>query len=300
MGKMKWIPITEHCFYFQGAANIGYIHDGDKGILIDAGLDKGTMKKVMKRLEEEKRPITHLFITHAHADHYGGAAYLQKQRDVYTVAPAFEEAILRNPLLEPVYLFQGTWPLKEMRTKFLEGEAIRIDKIATEGIWEFDGLSIECVALPGHSYYQLGYVIHDVAYIADAVFGIETLEKHKIPYIVDAEKTLQTLERLLSLRTKRAVVGHGQYEEDITELVKQNIAWHEMVLKSMEQTIERLKKLSHEQLIHEMCAYWGIELQSVSSWMLYRTAITAYLTKLIQDGKASISVRNHSLWIAGK
>jgi hypothetical protein len=189
---------------------------------------------------------------------------LQKQRDVYTVAPAFEEAILRNPLLEPVYLFQGTWPLKEMRTKFLEGEAIRID------------------------------------YIADAVFGIETLEKHKIPYIVDAEKTLQTLERLLSLRTKRAVVGHGQYEEDITELVKQNIAWHEMVLKSMEQTIERLKNLSHEQLIHEMCAYWGIALQSVSSWMLYRTAITAYLTKLIQDGKASISVRNHSLWIAGK
>jgi len=43
-------------------------------------------------------PITHLFVTHAHADHYGGAEYLQSVEKIYTYAPQLETAILQNPI----------------------------------------------------------------------------------------------------------------------------------------------------------------------------------------------------------
>ncbi|WP_244404662.1 hypothetical protein [Saccharococcus caldoxylosilyticus] len=62
---------------------------------------------------------------------------------------------------------------------------------------------------------------------------------------------------------------------------------HETSLKSTEQ-------------IHEMGIYWGSEWNCISSWLLYRTAITAYLTKLVQDGKTVTNVRSHSLSIARK
>ncbi|WP_027408880.1 MBL fold metallo-hydrolase [Anoxybacteroides tepidamans] len=295
---MELINISDRCYYFKGAVNIGYVHHGDIGILIDAGLDRSATKKVLNILEEQRLPLTHLFITHAHADHYGGAAYLQKQRNVYTVAPMLEEAILRNPVLEPIYLFQGNWPLAEMRNKFLEGEAMRVDEVMKEGTWDVEGLKIESIALPGHSYYQLGYIIDGVLYAGDAFFGIEALEKHKIPYIVDADETLRTLQRLLSLPTSRAVPGHGTYAENAQSVIQENIAWHERVLASMEQIISNhADGLSQEQLIHEMCVRWEIETNLVSSWMLYRTAITGYLSKLIKDGKALLSIERHSLWI---
>jgi glyoxylase-like metal-dependent hydrolase (beta-lactamase superfamily II) len=296
---MKLIRINHHCYYFQGAVNIGYVCDGEVGILIDAGLDQGAMRKVLNQLDQERLPLTHLLITHAHADHYGGAAYLQNKRNIYTMAPVLEEAILRNPVLEPIYLFQGNWPTLDMRNKFLEGEAIRIDEVVSEGVWDIQGIQINSIALPGHSYYQLGYQIHDVLYAGDAFFGRETLQKHKIPYLVDADQTLQTLKCLLEWPVKRAVPGHGAYEEDAEELIRQNIAWHQRVLESMEDVIKNAPDgLSHEQLVREMCTRWEIETSRLSSWVLYRTAITGYLLKLIKDEKAVLSIQRHALWIA--
>jgi glyoxylase-like metal-dependent hydrolase (beta-lactamase superfamily II) len=90
---MELIGVCEDTYYFKSAVNIGYIHhkEQEKGILIDAGLDSQSMKKVIKKLDEKTLPLTHLVITHSHADHYGGAAYLQSVRDVYTIAPHIEQ-----------------------------------------------------------------------------------------------------------------------------------------------------------------------------------------------------------------
>ncbi|HEX7063769.1 MAG TPA: MBL fold metallo-hydrolase, partial [Bacillales bacterium] len=78
--------ISGNCYYFHGAVNIGYVRKGDKGLLIDSGIDKSTANKVLRQLREHELPVTHLFITHAHSDHFGGAAQLQKKTGVYTLA----------------------------------------------------------------------------------------------------------------------------------------------------------------------------------------------------------------------
>ncbi|MCA1031136.1 MBL fold metallo-hydrolase [Bacillus timonensis] len=289
---MKLTQITDTCYYFQSAVNVGYVHNGEKGLLIDAGLDASTMKKILKQLDEKSLPLTHLFITHAHADHFGGAAYLQEKKSVYTMAPVLEEAVLRNPVLEPIYLFQGNTPLKELRNKFLEGPAMKVDEVVTEGKYERDGFHFSCLAFPGHSENQHGLLIHDVLFCGDAYFGMEQLEKHKIPFIVDAENTLLSLEKLVEIKCLGAVPGHGHYEQDFQQTVQANIAFHMKIVKSMNSLLDE-RKISHEQLVTEMCNRWEVKLANMGSWLLYRTGVTAYLTMLIKQNKAQFVMENN-------
>jgi glyoxylase-like metal-dependent hydrolase (beta-lactamase superfamily II) len=288
-------------YYFHGTVNIGYVTNKDKGLLIDAGLDSQAMKKVMKQLDEHQLPLTHLFITHAHADHYGGAAYLQRKKEVYTLAPSIEEAILRYPILEPLYLFQGNKPIDELRNKFLEGEPIRIDEVVKEGTFEIAGIQVDFVSLPGHSENQLGIKINNFLFAADSYFGQDSLHKHKIPFIIDLEDTLHSLEKIKCESYFGAIPGHGEYDENYIQTVNQNIEYHLNVLQSMRLLICRYPEgCSHEELVREMCVTWEVELPRISSWVLYRTAITAYLTKLYKDNEVMLSIKNHSLWIQQK
>ncbi|WP_110113408.1 MBL fold metallo-hydrolase [Bacillus sp. CGMCC 1.16541] len=295
---MELTKISDKNYYFASAVNVGYVYEGNRGLLIDAGLDAQAMKKIVKQLKEKNLPLTHLFITHAHADHYGGAAFLQKQHAVYTMAPKFEEAILRYPLLEPLYLFQGTKPLPSMRTKFLEGPPIVIDEVVEEGPITCGDIQITCVALPGHSEHQLAVMSNGYLYATDAYFSVESLHKHKIPFVVDVDETLESLQTLLQLSCKGAVPGHGTFEKEFHPTVEANIAYHQEILTRMDNLLqEHSGGLSQEELIYHMCKLYDIEVSNVGSWMLFRTAITAYATKLVKDKKATFFIRKAALWI---
>ncbi|WP_157950897.1 MBL fold metallo-hydrolase [Peribacillus acanthi] len=96
---LKLTEIARNCYYFQGDINIGYVRSEHEGLLIDAGLEASTMKKVLRQLDELHMPVTHLILTHCHADHYGGAAYLQSNRDVSVYSTKLEAAIAENPIM---------------------------------------------------------------------------------------------------------------------------------------------------------------------------------------------------------
>lgn len=294
--------INDCCYYFQGAVNIGYVSSGENGLLIDAGIDKATIKKVLKLLKENELPVTHLFITHAHADHYGGAAYLQKTENIYTFAPAIESAILRNPILEPLYLFQGNMPLPEMRNKFLEGEPIDVDEEVAEGYLMFGEKEIQCIALPGHSINQFGLIIDEVLYAADAYFSEEQLHKHKIPFIIDANATLKTLKLIKRMNCIGALPGHGEYETTFQETVEANITYHLEILDSIQSMIDERKEegISHENLISLVCEKWLVELKNISMWMLFRTAITSYVTYLVAEEKIELFLSGNKLRLRSK
>jgi len=298
---MNLHQLNESCYYFQGAVNIGYVKNEDNGLLIDAGIDKQTIKKVIKQLHLLQLPITHLFVTHAHADHYGGAEYLQSVEKIYTYAPQLESAILQNPILEPLYLFQGNKPLPEMRNKFLEGKPIKIDEVVKEGVYPFGTTAFQCIALPGHSINQFGLLIDGILFAADSYFGVEQLEKHKIPYIIDGQDTIESLEILKTITCAGAVPGHGMFEEHFQETVERNIAYHVSIKKSIEKLVYEFKEgISHEQLVSQICMKWNIRNVKVSSWLLFRTAVTAYVTMLVRENKVQLEIENYCLKIKPK
>jgi len=298
---MKLIQITETEYYFQGAVNIGYVLNDENGMLIDAGLDKQTMKKVIKVLDEKGLPITHLFITHAHADHYGGARYLQEERKVYTFAPKWEDAILTYPILEPLYLYQGNMPLKELRNKFLEGPAIEINEVVEEGEeYSFGNTSFTCYAFPGHSLYQLGIKVYDVLFAADAYFGQEALKKHKIPFLIDACDALHSLKKLKDISCIGAVPGHGAYEEQFIETVVQNEMHHQKIINSIRNMINEQEIMSYEQFVQQLCQKWDVSVTLLPQYLLYRTAATAYLNYLIKNNEIEWIIDNLQMKIKKK
>lgn len=269
-------------------------------MLIDAGLEEQAMKKVLKTLKSKELPITHLFITHAHADHYGGAAYLQKQQKVYTIAPKLEAAILQEPMLEPLYLFHGVNPIQEWRSKFLEGKPIKVDAIIEEaGEVTVGESTFQTVDLPGHSYHQFGVIVEDVLFAADAYFGVEILHKHGIPYIVDAKQTMESLEKIKKLPCAGAVPGHGSYEKDFIATIDENLQVHHDIENLLYTLVNQEEDgISIEQLVTKACTEKGLTIRNVPSFMLFRTAVTAYLTKLIQEGRVELIVCNNQLVVA--
>jgi glyoxylase-like metal-dependent hydrolase (beta-lactamase superfamily II) len=287
---------TEHCFAFTGAVTIGYCVKRGKGLLIDSGLDDSAMKKVIRKLESEKMPLDYCIITHAHADHFGGAHYLKNKWGIEMFAPKLEKSIMESPILEPIYLFNGAVPIKELRNKFLEGQAVEIDGEIVTGENKIGPFTFEVIDLPGHSYSQAGLLIDDILYAADSYFGSAMLKKHVIPFIVDADQTLRSLEKLLHISCKGAIPGHGHFEENISYTVKENIELHNDRMNSLlAMVIDSPNGRTIDHIMREYLDLHMITVSNVGQWLLYRTSVTAYLTSLERKKLLSFLVEGNEL-----
>ncbi|MBA2174461.1 MBL fold metallo-hydrolase [Halobacillus locisalis] len=294
---MSFKQINEQCYYYESSVNVGYVQLGSSGVLIDAGIDASSVKKILKELKNRELPLTHLFITHAHADHYGGASYIQERYDVYTMAPSFEEAILRNPSLEPLYLFGGNDPLDELKNKFLQGPPMKVDQIVEEGSINIGGKSLQTVCLPGHSYYQLALLVDGILYAADSYFSLATLKKHKIPFLTDAKLAIESLHKLLEMDLLGAVPGHGTFEENPIRTIEGNIRYHEGLMEWLFQYVSSVEEgVSHEEAVAQMCNHFGVSCGRLSQWLLQRTAVTAYIIGLKKNQRLADRIV-HNRWV---
>jgi glyoxylase-like metal-dependent hydrolase (beta-lactamase superfamily II) len=105
-----------------------------------------------------------------------------------------EEAVIREPRYEPVYLFGGAAPVSGLVNRFLQAEPSPVDHVFRAGeTVVIDGRELEMVDLAGHSLAQVGVRAGDVLFAADGFFGREPLEKHGVPYLVDAARWMETL-----------------------------------------------------------------------------------------------------------
>jgi glyoxylase-like metal-dependent hydrolase (beta-lactamase superfamily II) len=238
--------------------------------------------------------LDYCIITHAHADHFGGAAYLKKSTHIPLYATALESSIMENPILEPIYLFNGASPIEELRNKFLEGPKVLVDhelKIGDNTIGPFE---IQALDLSGHSYAQTGLLIEDILYAADGYFGQEALNKHVIPFIIDADKTLSSLEKLLHIQCKGAVPGHGPFEVNFQASVRENQKVHSENLIALYQLIECTQNgESLEALTKKFLTLHNLNVKSLGQWLLFRTSITAYLASLERQKRIKFIVSDN-------
>src|SRR5215213_3429990 len=167
-----------------GGVNVGVLRgEGGRCVLIDTGLNDTSAKKAIKAVREELGgEVVAVFTTHAHADHFGGNATVVKRTGARVYAPAFDEAILRYPLLQPALLFAGADPPPTMRGNFMLADASPVDEIITGDHLSVEGFEIGVVALAGHSPNQVGFLVDGVFFCADIILPENVLEKYKIPY----------------------------------------------------------------------------------------------------------------------
>lgn len=304
---MELIQLAEDAYQLRAGSNVGLLVQNGQALVIDAGLDRDAARRIMKHLNGLGVTLAAILVTHAHADHFGGAADLKRRataahpegRTVPVLAPAFEAAVVENPLFEPVYLFAGAQPTRELQGKFILAKPCPVDGLLAPGRQQVSGFELEIIAAPGHAHNQImiGSPQGGVCYAGDAYFPPAVLDKYGIPFYVEIDQTLETLERLPKLPYRVFAQGHGEAYSDLQEIVSYNSqrlrALRAHVLEALDQP-----RLAAD-VLKQVADRLGVSLAQPAIYYLTRTTIHACLNSLREAGQVDMEVRdNRLLWRA--
>lgn len=292
---MDLVQLTSNAYQLRGGSNAGLVVQDGMAILIDTGLDKDTAKKVLRHAETLKVKIAAVLITHAHADHFGGAATVKARTNAPVYAPALEAAIIENPILEPLYLFSGAMPPPELRHKFTLAEACKVDVLLTPGPLVIQGIALEIMPAPGHAPNQVVVAGGGTCFVADAVFAPEVLQKHGVPFMVDIDAWLKTLAEVSQLDGRYAAFapGHGPATQKIGPWAAVNATRLQELRALAAQAVR-----AHDDLpgIIQFCAdRLDIALSNLTAYLLTQTAILACLASLQAQGALRLAVEQNRL-----
>ena len=294
---MELKKITGRVFYIPNPANIGVVKDGAKSaILIDTGLDDDTGRKVLRLLDENGLSVTAIINTHSHADHCGGNRYIKDKTGATIYAPEVESAIIQYPSLEPLYLFSGASPIKDLQNKFLMARPSDVDYVIKkdERRLKFSEIELGIVPLQGHAPNQIGVEVDDILFCADSLFSDDVLKRHKIPFYADIDKTRETLRFLKDSDYKYYVPSHAEPREDLTALVDANLEAIDSVEKYLLDSFHGEK--TTESVLKDLCDHYEIDMKGTQQYYLMNTVTMAYLSSLHKREKLKVKVKENSLF----
>ncbi|MBV9228080.1 MAG: MBL fold metallo-hydrolase [Chloroflexi bacterium] len=287
---MELIQLHEHTWVIQGGANIGVIAHEGRCLIIDSGMDKDIGRDILNQVKKLGLTPTALLITHAHADHFGGAHYLVRQTGLKVYATRVEASVMAGPILEPLYLFSGAQPPRELQHKFLLAKPCLADVILTGNETSVDQVPVRVISLPGHSSEQVGVSFGDTLFVGDAFLTPDILDKHRIPFYTDIHQGLSTLNTLKTQIASFAhiVAGHGEIYTS-TARAGQAIAY----------TIERLEDILNNiraalaygmpraaaVLFSEVATTQGVDVQALPQYVLCNTTVQSALSTLYTRGE---------------
>lgn len=282
--KLNLWQLTDRVHALVGGVNIGIIRTAAGAVLIDSGLDKDYGRRTRQALEFLELAPEALLTSHAHADHYGGHDYLQRQfPEMRTYAPAFERAIVEYPYLEPVYLFHGAKPPRPLTGKWLMAKPARVDETLQPGALEIGGVQFTCLSLPGHAHEQIGVLVDGVLFTADAVFGEAALAKYPLPFVQDVAQLRESFTVLDEVRDRVALVvpGHGEPTARVSEMIRVNREAHERASSAIAAAVSGQHTSA---LVQDITRALELDMSDLARYQLNVCAIHAHLSDLAEQG----------------
>ena len=322
---MQLIALQENIWVIQGGANIGVIAHEDHCLIIDSGMDKDTGQNILKQVKKLGLTPTALLITHAHADHFGGAHYLVRQTGLKVYATRVEASVMSSPILEPLYLFGGAQPPRELQHKFFLAKPCMADVILEGNEQSVDQIPLDVISLPGHSTEQVGIVYGNTLFVGDAFLTPEILDKHHIPFYTDIQEGLKTLSFLkmfvndattssaialsqlsgsiLKTKTtpfKLVVAGHGEINstpDQFNLVIDYTVQRLESILEQVRNSLAHGEPRSTTDVLSSVAAAHGATITTLPQHALYTTTIQAALSALYAQGEIQpIFQDNYLLW----
>ncbi len=287
---MQLIQVQEQTWVIQGGANIGVIAAEGRCLIIDSGIDKDAGRDILHQVKKLGLTPTALLITHAHADHFGGAQYLVRQTGLTVFATQIEASVMAGPMLEPLYLFSGALPPRALQHKFLLAKPCLADVILVGNELEIDHLPVKVVSLPGHSLEQVGVAFGETIFVGDAFLTPDILDKHRIPFYSNVEAGLSTLTAMKAhiLPFKHIVAGHGEL---YTSTEQANLAI-EYTAKRLESILDTIRVALADgearpanELLSVVATALGAQIQTLPQYVLYNTTVQSALSTLYTRGE---------------
>jgi glyoxylase-like metal-dependent hydrolase (beta-lactamase superfamily II) len=279
MSQIELIELAPKTFYVPGAVNVGVLETPDGGaLLIDSGSDKDHAKKILKACRAKNLEPRAILNTHSHADHYGGNAHLQETVGIPAYAPIFEEAIIKYPILEPMYLYSGVRPPKSLQNKWLMGSPSGTKILNEPGFKTISDLELELIDVGGHAAQMFAVKYGDVLFATDAVFGLPTLEKHPLQFAVDIARQRESVNVIRDSGARVLLPGHGEPTTDFSGICNANLKALERANRAVFAACQNPSTLP--EILARVCATFQISMTSLSSYVLNQTAVLAHLVEL--------------------
>jgi hydroxyacylglutathione hydrolase len=182
-------------------------------LLIDAGCGRGH-EAILAAIDStgvSRRQVSTILLTHAHADHAGGALDLAEELGAEIVASAEVAAMLRGPDEDAMGLAvarrAGVYPAD------FAVSPTRIARTIGSGAVGVDGFHIEAVETPGHAVGHLAYVLERgrrrLLFGGDLVFARGRVVVLGTPDS-DVGLLAASLERVAALKPDSLLPGHGE------------------------------------------------------------------------------------------
>ena len=289
-------PLGARTFYLPRAVNVGLIRTPDDGvILVDTGQDKNYGRAIRKACQAAALTPVAIVNTHSHADHYGGNDYLARQFDLPVYAPPLEAAIIQNPFLEPMYLFAGGKPLRELTGKWLMGKPSPVHHLLAGEPLSIAGVDLRVHATPGHSPGHVSIGVDDVLYCADALFGMATLEKYGAPYTHDVGQQIASIEVVRRTDYQLYLPAHGDPVEDVDALAEENLAAIERTLDAVRGALSSPADTST--VVYRVVETLGKPPSGLPQYFLFQSLVMAYLSYLVDQREITADVvEGRLLW----
>lgn len=210
-----WIDDHVACVR-EWVANIFFYTKNGAVIMIDAGYSYDRLREKMGWLDIDPASVRHILLTHQDTDHIGA---LERDSDLL-----FRDATVYIGEIENRYLtgevrrrvFYKLYPLPKVQT-----DNRRV--LLTDGqILNIDGIKIECILVPGHTWGHLVYLIDDeylftgdtIWFGADGGYSFISIlaEDNRL-----ALRSLGQLEKNLRARAGRikVITGHTGWTDDL-------------------------------------------------------------------------------------
>lgn len=150
-----------------------FIVDGDEGVtLIDTGLPNrhGIIESGLAEIGRSPADVIAILLTHAHADHVGGAAALKSETSALVIASKADAPAIRGEVPPaPPPIFTGL--LKPLSRLMPSAAGVEVDVEVTEAV--ADGLAgdFQVIDTPGHTPGHVSYLLDragGVLFVGDA------------------------------------------------------------------------------------------------------------------------------------
>lgn len=289
MNVYELIEAGTNTYYINSPSRVGiFCMDEGNVCLVDSGNDKDAGKKIFKIVTGQGWNVSMILNTHSHADHIGGNGFLQQKTGCAIYGSGIDLAFMRNPILEPSYLFGG-YPCKELRNKFLMAQPSDVQELLPS----FLPQGLEAIHLDGHSFSMLGIrTSDDVWFLADSLVGPHILEKYHIPFLYDVEKYLETLDRIEKLEGTLFVPAHAEPTADIRQLTWIN---RNKILEII-QTVEAICKtpMPFEDILQKVFDRYHL-VMDINQYVLVGSTIRSFLSYLHDRDRLDMKVTDNKL-----
>ena len=328
MSKADSIPLMElvpGVYVIPGTTNIGVITDTkisqENGItpvtnvyLIDSGRTEEQGLQVLNSLDDffnsrgQKYCIKAIINTHAHSDHCGADAVIQKQTNCQIYLSVYERGILENPFIQSSILWGG-FPPRELQNSLYMPYPVAKTRLINFSrkikLTAPDGLQFKMsfLELPGHYFGDTGVLIERegkrILFAGDAISNRAELGKYWIQFMIQPEKFIQTLQKICAIKNLEwCIPSHGKMiKDDLAETAELcTIA----IYSTRQSILNALKNgpLSTEQLIKEAAHQHNIDM-GFGQYNLVSATIRSHLSSLREKKQIKMKViENQVFWEA--